>query len=377
MQALYLSYTIAGITCPLLTRPFMTSHLTEHTDFDQENPDLSLMTAFTHTTIVSTTVQKSLSYNVSTEDYNHLNNTLSEGRKSVIYLAFVITGVLTISSAIPYFIMTFFSKHKYDDRVQDTNVSNTVEKKSKLSKVRICIVVLFVCVVNLLYAGAEDTLGDFLITFSLYQLQWDETKSVLLMSLYWAASCLGGLIALFIVRPGTISRMTFCAFVMWVLSFLGATLCSHFHFNNLVWIFIPLSGMCMVIIIPNVISWTEMYVCNVSGKVSALIIMSTGTGIALNPPFIGHLMEKYSIIYFLYVLFIESLLCTLCFFCAYALLNFCFKYTLSSEKSRLKSRLSNSNYNQEIMLFEHERSARSHELEDDNALLSSDQVTTA
>ena len=47
------------------------------------------------------------------------------------------------------------------------------------------------------------------------------------------------------------------------------------------------------------------------------------------------------------------------------------------KKSRLKSRLSNSNYNQEIMLFEHERSARSHELEDDNALLSSDQVTTA
>ena len=112
MQALYLSYTIAGITCPLLTRPFMTSHLTAHTDFDQENPDISLMTAFTRTTVVSTTVQKSLSYNVSTEDYNHLNNTLSEGRKSVIYLAFVVTGVLTLSSAIPYFIMTFFSKHK-------------------------------------------------------------------------------------------------------------------------------------------------------------------------------------------------------------------------------------------------------------------------
>ena len=58
----------------------------------------------------------------------------------------------------------------------------------------------------------------------------------------------------------------------------------------------------MVVFIPNIVSWTEIYVCNVSGKISSLIIMSTGAGIALNPPFIGYLMDTYSSICFLYVL---------------------------------------------------------------------------
>ena len=49
----------------------------------------------------------------------------------------------------------------------------------------------------------------------------------------------------------------------------------------------------MVVIITNVISWTEANVCSVSGRIASLIVMSMGTGIATNPPFVGHYGEIF------------------------------------------------------------------------------------
>ena len=106
---------------------------------------------------------------------------------------------------------------------------------------------------------------------------------------------------MFIVRQLGLVRMTFAAYFLRIVLFLCALVCAQFKLPALIWIFVPFSGLSMVVVIPNVIPWTEAYVCSVSGKVSSLIIMSMGIGIAINPPFTDHLMEKYSIIYFMYV----------------------------------------------------------------------------
>ena len=51
--------------------------------------------------------------------------------------------------------------------------------------------------------------------------------------------------------------------------------------------------------------------CGVNGKIAAMIIMFTGTGLACNPSFLGYMMEKYSYMQFLYVLVIEACICFL------------------------------------------------------------------
>ena len=185
-----------------------------------------------------------------------------------------------------------------------------------------CCIIMFVCAVNILYAATEDCVGAFLVTFSLQQLHWSKTQSVILLALYWSTSCIGELIGVFIVRRLGLARMTFAAYFLWIVSFLCALVCAQFEFYAFIWVFTPLAGMCIVVIIPNVISWTEAYVCSVSGKVSSLTMMSTGTGIAANPPLIGHLMEKYSIMCFLcfihrissvYVMFCMCICCSALF----------------------------------------------------------------
>lgn len=337
MQALYLSYTIGGIVCPLLTRPFMTTHINEETTLgrtdEKELSEIAISNNFN-----KSADQVVLIYNASIPNLNESivsslyvtdlpNATLGEigKQKPHIHLAFIITGVLTALTAVPYCIMSYLGK--YDVKAKDNSASlhEDVKTNPRTSKYRSFIIIFCICAVNLLYAATEDGIGAFLVSFCLYQLQWDKTRAVILMALYWSSSCLGGLIAIFIVRRLELAKMTFTALTIWMSSFLGALVCCQFQFYNLVWLFIPVSGMCMVVIIPNVISWTEAYVCDVSGKVSSLLMMSTGIGIATNPPVIGYLMEKYSILCFLYVLSIESLICTLFFICAYFILHCCSK----------------------------------------------------
>ena len=304
MQALYLSYTVGGIVCPLLTRPFMTASIDNNTSSYQENTNYILQPNYNTTPHNQTAIR----------DFD-LGN---EEESLRIHYAFILIGSATFLTAVPYFVMS--CSGIYDMRITIDSKNTDQKDRTKLSKCNMYSIILCVCAVNLLYVATEDCVGAFLVTFSLQQLHWSKTQSVILMALYWGASCLGGITGMFIVRRLGIARMTFAAYFLWIFSFLCAIVCAQFNFHALIWVVIPISGTCMVVIIPNVISWTEANVCNISGKISSLIMMSTGTGIATNPPFIGHLMEKYSIMCFLYVLLIESFLCMLCFACAYFIL---------------------------------------------------------
>ena len=73
----------------------------------------------------------------------------------------------------------------------------------------------------------------------------------------------------------------------------------------------------MVLVIPTVISWCEENVCEISGKVSALLMISTGIGIGANPTLIGYMMEEYTYVCFVYILVVEAALCGALFTAAY------------------------------------------------------------
>ena len=221
MQCLYLSYTLGGIISPLLTRPFMTSQPRNHL---HSNHMSSTELMFSNITFTSDYIYNVTNDGMFVEETNTLNVTLNneKGETSDIYLAFILTSVLTLSASIPYCIMLIDGGHKYDVKVKDTATHKRTDHKRTSSKVKIYSVVILVCLVNLLYAATEDSLSDFLITFCLQQLEWNRTKSVLLLSLYWTASCVGGILAVFIIKPHRIVKMTLCACTIWIFAFLGA-----------------------------------------------------------------------------------------------------------------------------------------------------------
>ena len=227
MQALYLSYTVGGIVCPLLTRPFMTTRIDDITSYSQEKIDRCSADTFDlHLN------NEEISPKINATPYEHnVTREFDIGNENEIlriHFAFILIGTTTLLTAIPYFVMPFLGN--YDVRISEDSDETSRKRRAKVSKYRMCCIIMFVCAVNILYAATEDCVGAFLVTFSLQQLHWSKTQSVILLALYWSTSCIGGLIGVFIVQRLGLARMTFAAYFLWIVSFLCALVCAQFEF---------------------------------------------------------------------------------------------------------------------------------------------------
>lgn len=323
MQALYLSYTLGGIVVPFGTRPFMLPRSgLKHSVSMNKSTSSDAMYNYVHIhqlTDESNTSKTEFNSSFSKDDGGPFEH--SEGQ---IHYALILTSVLLIISAIPYFVMNLlkgfdqrrvcYSSDENSDPEKTSLRENNIDKTAaKTSGKRKWFVLTCVFGVSLFYSATEDSLGDFLVTFCIDYLEWDNNSSVTLLSLYWIASCVGGLTGVILVRVLHTSKLLFLAHIAWVLIFLASLIASVYKIHIMVWIFLPMSGFFMVLIMPAVISWTEEHVCDVTGGVSSMIMISVGSGLAANPKFIGHMMESYSYLAFIYILFVESILCS-CFY---------------------------------------------------------------
>ena len=347
MQALYLSYTVGSIAVPFATEPFMSSGhhaLNNDAEILQSNNNnytdtYSLLTCTNCGDIYDTSQgplnkNQNTSYNYTIDSFlaNNISNTSSVSNISAddiqIHNAFTMTCVLVLCSSLPYLVMVligdFDIKAKTKtDTATNTKVENEVEPLREKSEIivvietgtkkiegkRKCFVLACIAAVNLLYGATEDSLGDFLVTYALDFLQWDNSAAVSLISLYWVASCIGGLVGVFLVRSFKTTKLLFIAHLFWISTFLLSLLASLYRINVMIWIFIPSSGFFMVLIIPAAISWTEENVCHITGRISSIFMIATGAGLAANPRFLGYMMEKHTYVSFLCILFIESVIC--------------------------------------------------------------------
>ncbi|XP_045191679.2 sodium-dependent glucose transporter 1-like isoform X2 [Mercenaria mercenaria] len=346
MQALYLSYTLGSIASPFATEPFMSA--VKHTIVNVTESHNNSGSELTSNQNISACLNcgeneydifqnpfenvQGSSRNYSTDWllHNNVSNnvTSSNGLTEAIQIhkAFVMTCILVLCSSIPYLVMVLIGD--FDIKAtKNTKTESVVEKEeeplqekvntvtvieigtTKIKGRRKCFVLACIASVNLFYSATEDSLGDFLVVFALDYLEWDTSSSVSLISLYWVASCIGGLAGVILVRCLRPTKLLFFAHLLWITAFLLSLLASLYRIDIMIWIFIPSSGFFMVLIIPAAISWTEEYVCHITGRISSLFMIATGTGIAANPRFLGYMMEKHTYVSFPCILFIESVIC--------------------------------------------------------------------
>ena len=268
-----------------------------------------------------------------------------------IHNAFTMTCVLVLFSSLPYLVMVLMGDFDVKASIKtskDTNTEKEVEPLREKNEVivvietgtrtiqgkRKCFVIACIAGVNLLYGATEDSLGDFLVTFALDFLHWDNSTAVTLISLYWVASCIGGLAGVFLVRCLKTTKLLFIAHLFWIATFLLSLIASLYRINVMIWIFIPSSGFFMVLIIPAAISWTEENVCHITGRISSIFMIATGAGLAANPRFLGYMMETHGYISFLCILFIESVICL-----GFYVLAFTFRYFRNKSDDDFKATL--------------------------------------
>lgn len=227
-----------------------------------------------------------------------------------IQYAFLITGLLVLSAAIP-FLVAFLSKRKIKKAARQ--YSNESVDRNKLPK-KIKVLILCIIFTNSFIATAYiDLFPSFLVTFIMEQNQWTQKAASSLTSLYFGTYGVGNFIGVFILAYITSTKLIVFSYISSGIVMLGILLSVLYTKTILVWVTVALSGITMSAILPTLFTWTQENVTPITGRLASGLLISGSAGVMVNPLLLGYMMEMYSPMWFLYLSLGETVFCGLLF----------------------------------------------------------------
>ncbi|KAK3588130.1 hypothetical protein CHS0354_012187 [Potamilus streckersoni] len=304
-QAVHFAFALGGIISPQIISPFLAP-----TTFDSLDDKLNV-SRVNRTGDISYLVF--YDYLGNEDLYNGTNSSFIvssfNGQITYVHYGYIITSSIVLLCSIPL-LVSFF---KQKDKLAVSTKKNNVIPKDKYArkvplKLKIPLLILL-CLILHSYMGVEITYATYLMTFCLRHLKWSKTDGSTASSLYWIGFCFGRFMGIFMAGffQSTTLILSFC--IMIILSFFGLLLGSLFYVQPVVWVFIAVVGFAFSPIFPSVFSWTEERFFPVSGRVASLFMLSSSTGMAIVPIYLGYLMEHYNAMSFVYIMIGLSTFC--------------------------------------------------------------------
>ncbi|KAL3831379.1 hypothetical protein ACJMK2_023131 [Sinanodonta woodiana] len=313
-QAVHFAFALGGIISPQIISPFLAP-----TALDSSNDAFNISRANRTDNISYVTLNDYLS----NEDlYNGTNRgfvaTSFNGQITYVHYGYLITSSMVLLCSIPLLVSFFKQK---DTLAVSTKKNTIISKDTYARKVPLKLkipLLMLLCLILHSYMGVEITYATYLMTFCLRHLKWSKADGSTASSLYWIGFCFGRFMGIFMAGffQSTTLMLSFC--IMIILSFFGLLLGSLFYVQPLVCVFIAVVGFAFSPIFPSVFSWTEERFFPVSGRVASLFMLSSSTGMAIVPIYLGYMMEHYNAISFVYVMIGLSTFCL--FICIVTLL---------------------------------------------------------
>ncbi|KAK6192309.1 hypothetical protein SNE40_003798 [Patella caerulea] len=356
MQAAHFAFAFGGVISPLVTAPFLVPN-TEETSINSSSSTFTDVTTLSSTAVLNTTLldynitngNSTLGNNITTIaepvvlnatllDYNITsdNSTLGSNITSIaepvetkLIYAYIISGIVTLLSAIPF--MVIYCRYKS----QKMKRKNQPKKKDEGGLPRdlpwkyYILTIVLLNFLYLTYCAVEDTFAAYLLTFVVMELKWSKAKGTQITSVYWAAFAVSRFLGIFVIGCLRPVVMLFICLASLVLSFAGFLLCSHYQIHIGIWIFAVLVGFSMSVVFPTGFTWAQESLLNINGKVAAIIVIGASTGTMINPIIMGYLMEKLTPMWYCYLLVGESILCLAIFI----VLLFVAKFVLANKRT--------------------------------------------
>ena len=158
------------------------------------------------------------------------------------------------------------------------------------------------------YCVMEDGFASFLMTFSLSYLGWDKVTGSYATAVFWAVFVIGRFVGIFMVSRFKQKTLLTTYFLLITLSLVGFLLAALFRMVPLIWIFTGTLGFSMSVVFPCIFGWTSENIMQITGKISAMFLVSAGIGAMIFPLLVGYLMEFHSPMWFIYSLLIAIML---------------------------------------------------------------------
>ena len=228
-----------------------------------------------------------------------------------IHISYLISAIIVISAAIPFLIMYINTKLHNKPHVESADKSN-MERPDKLPFRLKMVLLVLLSSLMLTYCAVEDAYAGFLMTYCIKQLGWEKTDGSIATSLYWAAFSFGRFCGIFLIKRFKPTQLLFVYLILLCGAFVAFYITTILS-SPVIWFFIPFAGFSMSIVFPCIFTWTEESILNVTGKISSMFLISASSGLMLNPILLGYLMDNFTPLSFVYLLFSESVLCLLLF----------------------------------------------------------------
>ena len=284
LQAIHFSLSLGGMLSPLMAQPFLAPDVC---------PSVQNVTNVSETETNMT---------MSTTDQS---NCSMEGTR--VHYAYLISGILIALTSLP-FAVSLWQGH--GTKASDKTTEMRKEDKTGFDKLSLYVKVLILallCVLMALYCGTEDTFAGFLMTFLITKLRWTKSNGAFATSVYWVCFGLSRLVGIFIVKLAKTSTLISAYSFSLVLSVAGLLVATVFSIDILVWLFVGLVGCSLSIIFASMFSWTTENVTQVAGKMSAMLICSSSSGVILFPLLFGYTMKWLSPMWFVFLLLGQSI----------------------------------------------------------------------
>ena len=300
MQALHFCFAFGGMISPLVAEPFLADNNIVSSN-ETMTPDRNATKYVASSAIVSREAKGELTIN---NDTTRVYSGISAMKTNVHY-AYLITAILTAMTSIPFLIIYMKSrgekqKMKQSEEYRDPTNFKTVAKYLQL------LILLLVSSLMFLYCGTEDTFAGFLMTFCISQLECSKSSGSFATSVHWICFGFTRLGAIYFVRFISTTKLLFIFSTLMVISFSCLLISSLLKITPLIWIFIGCSGFSMSVMFPAIFTWTNERIVKVSGRISAMFLTSAALGVMLFPLLFGYMMERFSSMWFMFLLVGQS-----------------------------------------------------------------------
>ncbi|XP_067662743.1 sodium-dependent glucose transporter 1C-like [Haliotis asinina] len=292
MQALHFLFSLGGIISPFVLHPFLAVR----------------KLGYNNTTQLTGTGNSSYQQ----QDYANASDIVSTHQQQTrIVWPFLMTGLLTILSSVPFLIVFLFAR-----QAKHKNATKALNGKRQGKMLPRKLLVLTLGLLGIFYFfldEVDDSSVSFLASYVVKQFKWTKIMGARITSVFWAAFAFGRLAA--IVFIGYVSHVKVCGvfFFFLILAQVGMIFAGLYLSTVSMWITAFAVGFSLSVSFPAMLTWIEKDFVQLSGKIMSVIFIFVGLGGMVNPQIIGHLMQVCSPLWYNYVLAIESVLVFLSF----------------------------------------------------------------
>lgn len=300
---LHTLFCVGGVISPLVMAPFLmekknnSSHIAPYS-----YSDLSVNTSVFRKN-VSILLHKTYRLKYSF-DLNHSQHDMLLSSK--IHVPYSISSVFCFVISISFLVSYFFPYEENNDKVPQ--VINDINKR-KIDLPRNLKITAFMIMFPMatLSGGINSGFVALLSPFCVEFLDWRKSDGSRVTSVVFILVVIGGLLGVALSKCLQVEVYTGIQCSMMAGAFVVLLISINIGSFTGVWIAAAVYGFAKSVLMPLILAWTNDKYFTVSGKVASVFYVGISAASAINPFFLGFIMENFSMKWFCYLFIAESI----------------------------------------------------------------------